>query len=80
MEKLLDTNLFEASGVEHVGAGDAVRCALHGQGEDVIDMQSEEDSSHSLEKNDEYARFHTSPGPSLHLEPLLDVWDNPVNA
>eukprot|EP00959_Pyramimonas_sp_CCMP1952_P325343 6809917-Pyramimonas_sp.AAC.1 len=73
MEKLLDTDLFEVSGVEISGTGGAVRCASRGQGEDVSTMQYEEDISHSVEKNEEHARFHTSPGPSRHLEPLLDL-------
>eukprot|EP00959_Pyramimonas_sp_CCMP1952_P148884 3114687-Pyramimonas_sp.AAC.1 len=78
MEKLLDTDLFEASGVERLGAGGALRCTLHGQGEDASDILSEEDCSHSVEKSEKYARFRTSPGPSRHLEPLLDLCSDPV--
>eukprot|EP00959_Pyramimonas_sp_CCMP1952_P271490 5675476-Pyramimonas_sp.AAC.1 len=73
MEKLLDIAPFEVSGVERLGTESAVRYAVHGQSEDVSDMQSEGESSHSIEKNEEYVRFHTSHGPSRHLEPLLDV-------
>eukprot|EP00959_Pyramimonas_sp_CCMP1952_P402025 8424355-Pyramimonas_sp.AAC.1 len=73
MEKLLDHAPFEASGVERLGTGSAVGYTWHEQSEDVSDIQSEGDSSHTIAKNEEYARFHTSPGPSRHLEPLLDL-------
>eukprot|EP00959_Pyramimonas_sp_CCMP1952_P270371 5651841-Pyramimonas_sp.AAC.2 len=43
---------------------------MKGQGEDVSGGQSEDESSHSIERNDEYAQFHTSPGPSRHLDPI----------
>eukprot|EP00959_Pyramimonas_sp_CCMP1952_P148889 3114750-Pyramimonas_sp.AAC.1 len=52
---------------------------LHGQSEDVSGLLSEGDSSHSIEKNDEHARFHTSPGPSYHLDPLPDRCVDPVS-
>eukprot|EP00959_Pyramimonas_sp_CCMP1952_P357263 7480977-Pyramimonas_sp.AAC.1 len=38
----------------------------------MTDLQSEGGSSHSIEKNEGYARFHTSPGPSHHLDLLPD--------
>eukprot|EP00959_Pyramimonas_sp_CCMP1952_P435809 9125955-Pyramimonas_sp.AAC.1 len=56
-----------------MGAEHVVQDTLHGQSEDVRDLQSEGDISHSIEKNEEYAQFHTSPGPSRHLEPLFDM-------
>eukprot|EP00959_Pyramimonas_sp_CCMP1952_P265068 5542711-Pyramimonas_sp.AAC.1 len=73
---MLDTDHFEASGVERPGAGGAARHALRGQGEYVSDMQSEEDSSHPMEKHEECAQFHTSPASSRHLASLLDLHDN----
>eukprot|EP00959_Pyramimonas_sp_CCMP1952_P010775 225736-Pyramimonas_sp.AAC.1 len=61
MEKLLDHAPFRMSGAESPGAGHAAQFALHGRGEDMSDLQSEGDSPHLIEKNEEYARFHTSP-------------------
>eukprot|EP00959_Pyramimonas_sp_CCMP1952_P316857 6632306-Pyramimonas_sp.AAC.1 len=60
------------SGVENPGVEHAAQFALHGPGEDVSDLHSERDSSHSIEKNKEHAQFNTSPGPSNHLYPLPD--------
>eukprot|EP00959_Pyramimonas_sp_CCMP1952_P377232 7901230-Pyramimonas_sp.AAC.1 len=77
MEKMLDADLREASGVERPSTGDAVQRASHGQGGDVSDIQPEEESSHSMEKYEEYARFHTSPRPSHHVKSLLDLYGNP---
>eukprot|EP00959_Pyramimonas_sp_CCMP1952_P126142 2637758-Pyramimonas_sp.AAC.1 len=76
VEKLLDADLFEASGIGRLGARGAVRCALNRHGEYVGDTQCEEYSFHSMEKNEEYARFRTSPGPSRHIAPLSDLYDN----
>eukprot|EP00959_Pyramimonas_sp_CCMP1952_P089291 1868054-Pyramimonas_sp.AAC.2 len=72
MEKLLDHVPIGMSGAENLSAEHAAQFVLHGQSEDVSDLQSQGGSSHSIEKNEEYARFHTSPGPSYHLDPLPD--------
>eukprot|EP00959_Pyramimonas_sp_CCMP1952_P275030 5749489-Pyramimonas_sp.AAC.1 len=60
------------SGAESLGAGHGVQCALRGQSEDMSDLLSIGDSSHSIEENEDYARFRTSPGPSHHPDPLPD--------
>eukprot|EP00959_Pyramimonas_sp_CCMP1952_P188065 3932496-Pyramimonas_sp.AAC.1 len=60
------------SGAENSGAEHAAPFALHGQSEDANDLLSEGGSSHSIEKNEEYARFLASPGPSHHLDRLPD--------
>eukprot|EP00959_Pyramimonas_sp_CCMP1952_P295560 6181956-Pyramimonas_sp.AAC.1 len=78
-EVLLDTAPFEVSVVERLGTESAVRYALHGQREDVSDVQAEGKSFHAIENNEGYARFHSSPGPSRHLGPLLDVCDGPTS-
>eukprot|EP00959_Pyramimonas_sp_CCMP1952_P060020 1253951-Pyramimonas_sp.AAC.1 len=70
MEKVFDHVPVGMSGAESLGARRAAQFALHGQSEDVSDLQSEGGSSHSIEKNEEFDRFRTSPGPSRHLDPL----------
>eukprot|EP00959_Pyramimonas_sp_CCMP1952_P324367 6789114-Pyramimonas_sp.AAC.1 len=51
MDKLLDHITIEMPGAEILGAEHAVQYALHGQSEDVSDLQSEGGSPHSIEKN-----------------------------
>eukprot|EP00959_Pyramimonas_sp_CCMP1952_P036187 756889-Pyramimonas_sp.AAC.1 len=72
MEKSLGHIPIGTSGGESLGAEHAAQYTLYGQSKDVSNLQSEGDSSHSVEKNEDYARFHTSPGPSRHLDPLPD--------
>eukprot|EP00959_Pyramimonas_sp_CCMP1952_P380692 7975989-Pyramimonas_sp.AAC.1 len=59
-------------GAESLSAEHAGQYALHGQSEDASDLQAEGDCSHSIENNEEHARFHISPCPSRHLDPLPD--------
>eukprot|EP00959_Pyramimonas_sp_CCMP1952_P474546 9503666-Pyramimonas_sp.AAC.1 len=77
--KMLDHAPMEASGVERLGAERTIQYTLCGQSEDVNDVQSDGGSSHSPEKNEESALFQTSPGPSRHLEPLLDLCSDLVS-
>eukprot|EP00959_Pyramimonas_sp_CCMP1952_P257460 5379031-Pyramimonas_sp.AAC.1 len=51
------------AGGERRGEGQVTQLVMTGQGEYESDGQSEEESSHSMEKSKEYAQVHTSPGP-----------------
>eukprot|EP00959_Pyramimonas_sp_CCMP1952_P097051 2028537-Pyramimonas_sp.AAC.2 len=61
MERLLDTDLFEASGVDRPSAGGSDQCALHGQGGDASDVQSEEGAAHSMERRGVCSISHFAP-------------------
>eukprot|EP00959_Pyramimonas_sp_CCMP1952_P258398 5401177-Pyramimonas_sp.AAC.1 len=48
---------------------------MHGQGEEESDLPSEKDSSHSIERHEEYAQCHTSLGPSRNHNPNTNGFD-----
>eukprot|EP00959_Pyramimonas_sp_CCMP1952_P166566 3481366-Pyramimonas_sp.AAC.1 len=58
------------AGGEHRDEEQVTQFAMNGQDEDASDGQSQEESSHSMKKSEEYAQLHTSRGPSYHINPL----------
>eukprot|EP00959_Pyramimonas_sp_CCMP1952_P159947 3345318-Pyramimonas_sp.AAC.1 len=72
MEKLLEIMPRETLDPDNCSTGEAARFDIHGQGEELSDLPSEKDCSHSIERSKECAQFHTSPGPSHHHNPMTD--------
>eukprot|EP00959_Pyramimonas_sp_CCMP1952_P402831 8441341-Pyramimonas_sp.AAC.1 len=52
--------------------GNAAQCEIHGRDEEESDLPSKRGSSPSIERNEEYAQFHISPGPPHPYNPITD--------
>eukprot|EP00959_Pyramimonas_sp_CCMP1952_P221018 4620775-Pyramimonas_sp.AAC.1 len=75
MEELLERMPRETLDQGNFSTGRAAQFEIHGQGEGESDLPSEKESSHSIERIEERAQRHTSPGPSRHHNPLADGSD-----
>eukprot|EP00959_Pyramimonas_sp_CCMP1952_P057315 1196104-Pyramimonas_sp.AAC.1 len=75
MEKLSERVPRETLDQGNCSTGEAAQFEIHGQGEEQSDLPSEKRQFAFDKRNEEYAQFHTSPGPSHHHNPIANVFD-----